>query len=195
MQFKTLADKEYYDLLGASRNYTVEDLKLRERAIRFYEAKLEETRVEVMLQTSKQLELSRAYQERVKDYESHKTFWQQLFGGQPPLPLDPELQFATAQIEDLKRDKENYFELIRTARDCSLIPPVAQCDRFTGPALASGGLIVFAILMYVLYQAFIKYRSRKGEKEPLLKSQNQSPPSYRSLSVDSMDTWHTLASH
>jgi hypothetical protein len=118
--------------------------------------KIEKIQQELKQLSQKQVELERAhlqrvksykkrvqaFEQKVKDYEQQKSLYQSLFG-QPPLQPDaellvdpelspdPELQAVKEEIEDLKKDKDNYFKILQAA--ASIPPPVPEKDWSKSP--------------------------------------------------------------
>ena len=104
--------------------------------------KIEKIQQELKQLSQKQVELSKAHQERLKSYGEQKTLYQHLFG-QPPLPPDPELESVNSQIEDLKEDKRRIYDIRQAA--ASAIGVGAEVDWSKSPLywkrLAKFGLV------------------------------------------------------
>ena len=83
-----------------------------------YQAEVDKIERELEQLYGKQVELSKAWQERVKLYEGQKTLYHRIVG-QPPLEKDRALLAVEREIDGLQRDKENYLKII-----ASLPPPV-----------------------------------------------------------------------
>ena len=81
--------------------------------------------------SQKQVELSRAHQQRVKSHEEQKTLYQHLLGQQPPLQPDPELEAVKEEIENLKEQRRRLYDILQTA--ASLPPPVPEFDWSKSP--------------------------------------------------------------
>ena len=73
--------------------------------------------------SQRQLELSKAHEQRVKSHEEQKTLYQHLFGQQSLQP-DPEL-------ESVKEDKRRLYDILQAA--ASIPPPVPVVDWSNSP--------------------------------------------------------------
>jgi hypothetical protein len=93
------------------------------KKIKMNDEKIKEIQQELKQLSHKQVELSKAHQQRVKSYVEQKTLYQHLFG-QPPLPPDPEL-------ESVKEDKRRLYDILQAA--ASIPPPVPEKDWSKSP--------------------------------------------------------------
>ncbi|KAJ2986916.1 hypothetical protein HDV02_006458 [Globomyces sp. JEL0801] len=94
------------------------------------EEKIEKIQQELKQLSQRQMELSKAHQQRVMSHEEQKTLFQHLFG-QLPLPPDPELESVNSKIQDLKEDKRRLYDILQAA--ASVPPPIPEKDWSNSP--------------------------------------------------------------
>ena len=92
--------------------------------------KIQKIQQEIKQLSQRQVELTKAHQQRVRSHEAQKTLLQYIFG-QPPLNPDPELQSLKDEIARLERRELEYLKILQAA--ASIPPPVPEKDWSKSP--------------------------------------------------------------